>query len=339
MKIATREFGIVGLGRMGGGLALQALEKNIRVVGFDTHGASIELTGAGMVEVPGLDGFRGQLAPPRAVFLYVPAGPVVDSVLNDLAASLEAGDVIVDAGNSYWGDSIRRHGRLAQLGIHLVDLGTSGGIEGARNGACFMAGGDPEAVARIEPILVELAVEGGYVNAGPSGAGHFTKLVHNGIEFGMLQAIGEGVDLLERYHDQLDVAEVLRCWRNGSVIRSWLIDLMESAYRAEGGLEKIPGYVEDTGEVSWLLGDALRMEVPVPVIAQSIMQLFTSRDERKNWARAIAMMRHGFGGHPFGPHEAEQRERREGRVGDIYRDDIDGEAALGALSNPVGRKR
>ncbi|MGH8527025.1 MAG: NAD(P)-binding domain-containing protein, partial [Gammaproteobacteria bacterium] len=232
------------------------MEKNIRVVGFDTHGASTEITGAGLVEVPGIDGFRGQLDPPRAVFLYVPAGPVVDSALNDLAASLEAGDMIVDAGNSYRGDSIRRHGRLAQLGIHLVDLGTSGGIEGARNGACFMAGGDPEAVARIEPILVALAVEGGYVNAGPSGAGHFTKLVHNGIEFGMLQAIGEGVDLLERYHDQLDVAEVLRCWRNGSVIRSWLIDLMESAYRAEGGLEKIPGYVEDTGEVSWLLGDA-----------------------------------------------------------------------------------
>ena len=134
----------------------------------------------------------------------------------------------------------------------------------------------------------------------------------------MLQAIGEGVDLLERYQDKLDVAEVLRCWRNGSVIRSWLIDLMEAAYREHDGLGDIPSYVEDTGEVNWLVGDALRMEIPIPVIAQSVMQLFASRDETKNWARAIAMMRHGFGGHPFGPHEAEQRERREGRVGDFY---------------------
>jgi 6-phosphogluconate dehydrogenase len=317
---STKEFGVVGLGRMGGNLVLHALEQGTRVVGFDRGGARDELTAAGMIEVTGLEGFRERLAPSRAVLIYVPAGPAVDSVLDDLASYLDEGDIVVDAGNSYWGDSIRRHDRLADRGIRLVDLGTSGGIEGARTGACFMAGGDPEAVARIEPILLDLAVEGGYVYAGPSGAGHFTKLVHNGIEFGMLQAIGEGVDLLERYQDRLDVAEVLRCWRHGSVIRSWLIDLMESAYRSDGGLENIPSYVEDTGEVNWLVGDALRMEVPVPVIAQSVMQLLSSRDDHKSWARAIAMMRHGFGGHPFGPHEAEKRERREGRVGDFYRD-------------------
>lgn len=316
MQVATKEFGVVGLGRMGGNLALHALESGMHVVGYDVHQAPEELIRAGMDEIRRLDTFRERLEPPRAVFIYVPAGPVVDTVLDDLAAHLDKGDIIVDAGNSYWGDSIRRHERLAQRGIHLVDLGTSGGIEGARTGACFMAGGDPEAVARIEPILVDLAVEGGYVYAGPSGAGHFTKLVHNGIEFGMLQAIGEGVDLLERYRDRLDVAEV-RCWRHGSVIRSWLIDLMEAAYRSEGGLESVPSYVEDTGEVNWLVADALRMEVPIPVIAQSVMQLLSSRDGQQNWARAIAMMRHGFGGHPFGPHEAEQRERREGRVGDF----------------------
>ena len=327
MQNTVREFGVVGLGRMGGNLTLHALEQGIHVVGYDVHGAPEELVRAGIGEIQGLDQFREHLAPPRAVFIYVPAGPIVDTVLDDLAAHLDPGDSIVDAGNSYWGDSIRRHARLMERGIHLVDLGTSGGIEGARHGACFMVGGDAEAVARIEPILLDLAVEGGYVNAGPPGAGHFTKLVHNGIEFGMLQAIGEGVDLLERYHDRLDVAEVLRCWRHGSVIRSWLVDLMEAAYRAEGGLSNIPGYVEDTGEVSWLVGDALRMEVPVPVIAQSVMQLFSSRDERKNWARAIAMMRHGFGGHPYGPHEAEQRERREGRVGDFYRDETEDRAA------------
>lgn len=165
----------------------------------------------------------------------------------------------------------------------------------------------------------ERATPSGYVHAGPPGAGHFTKLVHNGIESGMLQAIGEGIDLLENYRDKLNVADVLRCWRHGSVIRSWLVDLMESAYRSEGGLEAIPPYVEDTGEVNWLVNDAIRMEVPIPVISQAVMQLFTSRDDKKNWARAIAMMRHGFGGHPYGPDEPIVRERREGRVGDFFR--------------------
>ncbi len=221
----------------------------------------------------------------------------------------------MDGGNSYWGDSIRRHRRLKERGIRFVDLGTSGGFEGARHGACFMAGGEREAVARVEPILLDLAVEGGYVHAGPPGAGHFVKLVHNGIEFGMLQAIGEGLDLLERYRDDLEMAEVLRCWRHGSVIRSWLVDLMEESYRENEGLTEIPAYVEDTGEVNWLVDDALHMETPIPVISQSVMQLFASRDAEKNWARAIAMMRHGFGGHPYGSDEAVVRERREGRIG------------------------
>jgi len=286
-----KEFGVVGLGRMGGNLALQALEKGMRVVGYEKHDVREELIKAGVVTVKDLGGFVKELASPRAVFVYIPAGPPVDTVLDDLAASLEKGDILVDGGNSYWGDSIRRHERLKQKGIHLVDLGTSGGVDGARHGACFMAGGEKEAIARIEPILIDLAVEGGYVHAGPPGAGHFTKLVHNGIEFGMLQAIGEGVDLLEHYRDRLNIEQVLKCWRNGSVIRSWLIDLMEASYRNEKGLEKIPAFVEDTGEVNWLVSDALRMEVAIPVIAQSVMQLFESRDDKKNWARAIAMMR------------------------------------------------
>jgi len=321
MANAANEFGIVGLGRMGGGLAIQALGKKMVVAGFELRGASAELRQAGLKEVASLAGFRPALKNPRAVFVYVPAGPIVDKVLDELAKELESGDIIVDGGNSYWGDSIRRHRQLKERGIQLVDLGTSGGVGGARHGACFMAGGDNTAVAHIEPILRALAVEGGYVHAGPPGAGHFTKLVHNGVEFGMLQAIGEGIDLLEHYHDRLDIAEILRCWRHGSVVRSWLIDLMEAAYRAEKGLDKVPPYVEDTGEVNWLVGDAMRMEVPIPVIAQAVMQLFSSRDERKNWARAIAMMRHGFGGHVYGTDAATRRERREGRVGDIYRGD------------------
>jgi 6-phosphogluconate dehydrogenase len=170
--------------------------------------------------------------------------------------------------------------------------------------------------------LRALAVENGYVHAGPPGTGHFVKLVHNGIEFGMLQAIGEGVDLLEHFDEPLDIAGVLRCWRNGSVIRSWLIDLMDEAYRSENGLGRIPGYVEDTGEVNWLVADAMNMEVAAPVISSAVMQLFLSRDEKKNWARAIAMMRHGFGGHPYGRDESIAQDRRTERVGDFVRRDI-----------------
>jgi 6-phosphogluconate dehydrogenase len=250
------------------------------------------------------------------VFLYVPAGPVVDGLLDALAAALEPGDVVADGGNSYWGDSIRRHARLAGRGLDLVDVGTSGGVEGARTGACFMVGGTAAAVARVEPLLRALAVAGGYVHAGPPGAGHYTKLVHNGIEFGMLQAIGEGLDLLERWRSPLPVADVLRSWRHGSVIRSWLVDLLETTYRARGGLDDVPAWVEDTGEVGWLVGDALRMEVPTPVIAQAVMQLFASRDAEHRSARAVAMMRHAFGGHPYGPAPAIARERRLGKVGE-----------------------
>ena len=315
MSEPSREMGIVGLGKMGANLALQALERGIRVAGTDLSPPSAELTGAGLVAVSGTEALRDALAPPRAVFLYVPAGPPVDELLDSLTQVLEPDDVIVDAGNSYWGDSIRRHERLAERGLAFCDLGTSGGIEGARHGACFMVGGERGAVARIEPILMELAVDGGYVHAGPPGAGHFTKLVHNGIEFGMLQAIAEGMDLLEHYRDDLPIADVLHCWRHGSVIRSWLIDLMEEQYRLQGGLGETPAYVEDTGEVNWLIDDAMRMEVSTPVIAQAVVQLIASRDSQHLAPRAIAQMRHGFGGHPFGADAGIQHERRAGRRG------------------------
>lgn len=313
------EFGVVGLGKMGGGLAHHALENGIRVVGASRGGAPKDLLKAGLVEIKDVSGFHAQLQRPRAVLIYIPAGPAVDTVLEQLSTSLEPGDVVADGGNSYWGDSIRRHKRLRERGIHFIDLGASGGLEGARHGACFMAGGQREAVARIEPLLQKLSTQHSYVHAGPPGAGHFVKLVHNGIEFGMLQAIAEGFDLLTHYHERIDIGEVLDCWRKGSVIRSWLVDLLSEAYAADPRLEKPSSYIEDTGEVNWLISDAVQMEVPTPVIAQSVMQLFSSRDQRKSWARAIIMMRHGFGGHPFGPQESIAEERREGRVGDFFR--------------------
>ncbi len=312
------EFGVIGLGRIGGGLAHQALEKGLRVVGASRSGAPEDLVKAGLVEIKDFGGFRTSLAAPRAVFLYVPAGPAVDGILESLREALEPGDVVVDGGNSYWGDSIRRHARLREQKLHFVDLGTSGGLRGARDGACFMAGGERDAVGRVEPILKALAVEGGYVHAGPPGAGHFVKLVHNGIEFGMLQALGEGFSLLSHYHERLEIRGVLECWRHGSVIRSWLVDLLAQAYAADPALKKPGTHIEETGEVNWLIADALRMEVPVPVIAQSVMQLFASRDENKDWARAIVTMRHEFGGHPYGKDEKIATERRRSRVGEIF---------------------
>jgi 6-phosphogluconate dehydrogenase len=306
---------IIGLGKMGGGIAHHALSRGFRVCGFDKKTPGAGLLKAGLEAVPNLGQLREGLTPPRLVFLYLPAGPLVDETLNALSRILEQGDVVADGGNSYWGDSIRRHARLKHAGIEFVDLGTSGGPSGALNGACFMVGGEREAVSRLEPVLRKLAVPGGYVHAGGPGAGHFVKLVHNGIEFGMLQAIGEGMDLLERYREKLPTADILNCWRHGSVIRSWLIELMERMYRKQGGLSSVPAYVEDTGEVNWLVEDALRMEVPTPVITQAVVQLLASRDTKHNWARAIAMMRHGFGRHPYGSDAGIAQERRAGRVG------------------------
>jgi 6-phosphogluconate dehydrogenase len=315
MPNPIRHFAIVGLGKMGAGLARNALGKGLTVAGLDTHAVPDDLKRAGLQAAADMKALVTLLPRPRLVMLYVPAGPPVDAVLSELEAALAPGDIIADGGNSYWGDSIRRHARLKQKGIHFIDCGTSGGPGGARDGACFMVGGESEPVAAIEPILRKLAVEGGYVHAGGPGAGHFVKLVHNGIEFAMLEAIGEGMDLLAHYGEKLPISDILRCWQHGSVIRSWLVGLMETAYRERGGLEKVPSYVEDTGEVNWLVDDALHMEVAIPVITQSVVQLLASRDKQHDSARAISMMRHGFGGHPFGADAGIARERHTGRVG------------------------
>jgi 6-phosphogluconate dehydrogenase len=311
-------FGMVGMGQMGGNLALQACEKGFAVAGIDAGGMSKELVAAGVVLTKTFKELALTLAPPRVVFIYIPAGSGIDAVLHELSKHLSSGDVVVDGGNSYWGDSVQRQTRLAGHGIGFVDLGTSGGVYGARHGACFMAGGMKEVVSRVEPILLALATEGGYVHAGGPGCGHFVKLVHNGIEFGMMQAIGEGLALLEEYPQELAVGDILMTWRHGSVIRSWLLDLLALSYGERKGVRDVPAYVEDTGEVNWLIDDAMRLGVPVPIIAQSVMQLLASRDRSKNWARAIAMMRHGFGKHPFGADPSIAARRLRSRVGEYW---------------------
>jgi len=310
------EFGIIGLGRMGANLARHAAEEGIRVVGF-SRTRKEDLLKEGIELASDIGGLAALLSPPRIVFLYVPAGPTVDQVLKEVVAVLDRGDVVVDGGNSHFRDSQVRHRRLAEQGIGFVDCGTSGGLEGARHGACFMIGGEMGPVEIVAPVLKTLAVPEGYIHAGKPGAGHFVKLVHNGIEFGMLQAIGEGYALLINSEFGLDIAGVFHNWAHGSVIRGWLVELMERGLRKEEGVAGISSYVEDTGEVNWLIEEALRMEVPIPVIAESVMALFRSRDTDNDWAKAVATMRHEFGGHPFGRDESVAKERKTGKVGPV----------------------
>jgi 6-phosphogluconate dehydrogenase len=307
-------FGLVGLGRMGEGLARNARDHGWTVVGYRRSGVQPGLRRVGVKAVKSLEELAEALPTPRLVLLSVPAGEPVDQVLDQLLPFLQRGDLVADGGNSYWGDSLRRHERLASAGLHFLDVGTSGGLAGARHGACFMVGGSPTAFKRIEPLLCDLAVEGGVAHVGGPGAGHFVKLVHNGIEFGMLQAIGEGVEMLERGFSAIDVQRSLDVWRQGSVIRGWLVDLMAAAYRSTQGLEDVPSYVDDTGEVNWLIADALRADVPMPVTSLAVMQLLESRERRRDWARAIGVMRRGFGGHELGKSENAAEERRHGKL-------------------------
>lgn len=310
-----RKFAVIGLGKIGKNLILNALDKGYEVAGKNRSEIPDELKVEGFHYLKDTQELVDSLPEQRIIFLYIPAGPAVDKVIDELVPLLNKGDILVDGGNSYWGDSLRRAQRLKDKEIHYIDCGTSGGIPGARQGACFMFGGDQEAANTLMPLLEDLAVEGGVVHTGPAGTGHFVKLVHNGIEFGMLQAIGEGVNLLSHFQHKLDISAILKTWNRGSVIRSWLVELMGEQFDKQQGFEDIDTYIEDTGEVNWLITDAMKMEVPVPVMAQSVMQLISSREKKADWARAIAMMRHGFGEHPFGKEESIRKERQKGRVG------------------------
>jgi 6-phosphogluconate dehydrogenase len=304
-------FGIVGLGRMGGNLARAAIERGHQVVGYSRDMQSnAELAAHGLEAAPSLEALAQQLPRPRVVLVYVPHGPPTEEVCNALQALLERDDVVVDGGNSHWEDSRRRHVAFAERGIRFLDMGTSGGISGARHGACFMAGGDPEAYRVIEPLLDDLAFDrDGVLFVGAPGSGHFVKLIHNAIEFGMVQAIAEGVELLERSEFDLDLPALFQNWNHGSVIRSWLVELMRDALRENPELERLSTYVEDTGEVKWVLDWALEHDIPSPVISDSQQALMSYRDLDWPAAKAVALLRHGYGGHPV--HHAEERLRTQ----------------------------
>lgn len=308
------KLGIIGLGKMGANLALQAIDKKILVVG-KARSRKSELEQKGITIVDNYKDFVSFLDHPRVIYLSLPAGSTVDLVLQELSPFLEKGDVIMDGGNSFYLDSVNREKQLWNKGIYFLDCGTSGGLNGARYGGCFMIGGKELGIKIVEPILKKLALnEDAYVHTGGPGSGHFVKLVHNGIEFGMLQAIGEGFALLQQSDFNLDIAQIFKNWSNGSVIRSWLVELMEKGLKEGPNFENIESYVEDTGEVDWLVQDAINREIPIPIISQSVMELFKSRTKDSDTYRAIALMRHGFGGHPYGKDEYIARERKTSRI-------------------------
>jgi len=293
------KFGIIGLGRMGGSLARLAMEKGHRVAGYNkTPQRTHDLAKAGLDPADSLAELVRKLAPPRLLVIYVPHGKPTDTTITELQGLLQPGDLVADGGNSHWKDSVRHYEELKASGIAFLDVGTSGGIEGARRGACFMAGGDAEAFARVEPLLRDLAVPEGVVHAGPAGAGHFVKLIHNAIEFGMLQALGEGLDLLVRSDYPLDLPALFHNWNHGSVIRGWLVELMERGLR-ERRLEDLSSRVEDTREVKWAVQYALEKEAWIPVIALSELALYRYRDPESVAGKGVALLRHGFGGHPL----------------------------------------
>ena len=293
------KFGIIGLGRIGGNLSIQAMKKGHQVVGYSKSDEELNILKAkGLVPADSVQSLVKELDSPRIVFLYIPHGNPVEHVCGELKQCLGKGDILIDGGNSHWKDSTCRYEEFRKRGIYFLDCGTSGGVEGAISGACFMVGGDEEAYSIAEPVFRDLAVPEGFMHVGPAGAGHFTKLIHNAIEFGMLQAIGEGVALLQASDYKLDLPRLMHNWSHGSVIRSWLVELMGRGLH-ENKLEALSDYVEDTREVKWALEYALDKEVWIPVISQAELALYRSRDSENVSAKAVALMRNGFGGHPL----------------------------------------
>jgi 6-phosphogluconate dehydrogenase len=283
------KLGMVGLGRMGGNMT-KRLERDRHQV------ATYARSGGGTVST--LEELVGQLEPRRAVWLMIPAGDPTEQAVKQLVELLEPGDVIVDGGNSNFRDSQRRAALAGEHELEYVDAGVSGGIWGLENGYCLMVGGERDAVAHLEPAFKTLAPPDGYAHVGPSGAGHFVKMVHNGIEYGLMQAYAEGFEILKGSEFKLDLHEIAGIWRYGSVVRSWLLELLYDAFEQEGGeLEDIAGYVEDSGEGRWTVFEAINESVPAPVIASSLFARLASRQDESFAAKINAALRKQFGGH------------------------------------------
>lgn len=293
------QLGMIGLGRMGANMTQRLLNRGHRVVVYDRNPAAVQSSAAqGAIGATSLVEMCGALPSPRVLWIMVPAGAPVEQCIADLLPHLTAGDILIDGGNSNFKESRRRAEMLTAQGIEYLDAGTSGGIWGLQNGYCLMIGGSKEAFGRAEPIFATLAPPDGYLHVGPSGAGHFAKMVHNGIEYGMLQAYGEGFDILASSDYPFDLQKVSHLWNQGSVVRSWLLELAERAFEKEGNdLTDIQGYVEDSGEGRWTVLEAIEKNVPAPVLTLSLLARFMSRDELCFSAKVIAALRNEFGGH------------------------------------------
>ena len=295
MKLA-----MIGLGRMGMNMARRLLQSGHEVVAFNrTSKKTEEIAREGAEAAYSLADLREKLPAPRVVWIMLPAGPTVDDQINQLVTILSPGDIVIDGGNTYFKDDIRRAEFLAEKEIRFMDIGVSGGIWGLKIGYCMMIGGSRETYQFLEPVFKSLAPDEGYLYCGPTGAGHFVKMVHNGIEYGMMQAYGEGFHILEAspYAESLDYAEVAHLWNQGSVIRSWLLELAEAAFSKDGKLDDIRGFVDDSGEGRWTVNQAVDTRVFAPVITLSLMDRFRSRETDSFSDKVVAALRREFGGH------------------------------------------
>ena len=295
------QLGMIGLGRMGANMAQRLQRGGHDVVGFDPSPQARErASGDGLATLATLEALVDRLEAPRALWMMVPAGAIVDATIDLLLPLLSPGDVLVDGGNSFYGDSQRRAQRLAERDIAYLDVGTSGGVWGLAEGYSLMIGGDAAASERLSPLFATLApsTDKGWGRVGPSGAGHFAKMIHNGIEYGLMQAYAEGFAILERKHELVpDLAQLAEIWRHGSVVRSWLLDLSAQALADNPRLEGIAPYVPDSGEGRWTVAEAIDLDVAAPVITQSLIERLRSRDDDAFSDRLLSAMRNAFGGH------------------------------------------
>lgn len=292
------ELGIIGLGRMGANMTERLLRGGHKLITYDRSPEAIQrCVDKGAFGAHSLADFVKQVSLPRVIWLMVPSGEPVDLTIEQLLPNLLENDIIIDGGNSHYKDSVRRAQKLKQLGIHFVDAGTSGGIWGLQEGYCLMIGGEKAIVDQLEPIFKTLAPENGFAHVGASGAGHFAKMVHNGIEYGMLQAYGEGFEMLKASQFEFDLGKISHLWNQGSVVRSWLLELAENAFQKDPQLSSIKGYVEDSGEGRWAVLEAVEREIPASILTLSLFARYASRQEDSFSAKVIAALRNEFGGH------------------------------------------
>jgi 6-phosphogluconate dehydrogenase len=293
------QLGMVGLGKMGANMTTRLLQGGHDVVVYDRSADAVKAAAAGGATAS--DGLRDLCSKlsgsPKIVWIMVPSGKPTDETIDELCGMLGNGDIIIDGGNTNWKDGLVAYGRAKAKGVSLIDAGTSGGVWGLKEGYCLMVGGDDVAVKKSEPIFLTLAPPNGYAHVGPAGAGHFSKMVHNGVEYGLMQAYGEGFEILEKSKFNFDLEQVADLWTHASVVRSWLLELLVLAFKEDPGLSNIRGYVEDTGEGRWTVQAAIDEDVPAPIITMSLFARFASRQDESFSAKVLAALRNQFGGH------------------------------------------